>query len=156
MKSLLVAPLVALLVSLRPAPEDTCTGCQDVSVDPTTEDVQSGSCASSFTTAEMTQHSGLCFGYGLGCMEVPCTPFLRLRNHGTEGDPVWVTGAIGNTRYGPVRFRSGSDTTVYAGYTEVKCNIECSPYSFEVRTACEPEEHLERVEGSFACTSCNR
>ncbi|MBK7874196.1 MAG: hypothetical protein IPJ77_00310 [Planctomycetes bacterium] len=155
MKSLLLPSL--LLVQTGGSggpPPNPCSGCDDTSQVPLFVETQTGTCMS-YTTAELTVgRDGTCSWNGSACSPDPCHPELVLRNHqSSNGDGVYVSGIIGDVKFGPIKFPGSQDTEIYRGGITLSCGGS-SPYFFEIVGDCVDPDTIEEVHGQFSCSSC--
>ena len=96
----------------------------------------------------------MCFGAGALCVNAPCSPFLRLRQHGPKSKRVTLEGVLGKSNIGPLYYTSGPDTYMLQSWTEVSCGEE-SAYYFFVTTDCGAAPMIEYIGSSFVCTRCS-
>ncbi len=160
MKALLLSSFLFLQIGGTGGPggnsPDHCQGCFDLSAEPDFVTLETGDCIS-YTTAELTfGRDGQCVPSGGTCSSEPCRPELSLRHHQeTVGNGVYVSGIVGDIRFGPIKMVGGNDVEIYRGSVNLACGAE-SPYYFEIIGDCATTDSNEQVYGSFVCTSCVR
>jgi len=153
MKLTLVPPLAILLLSLKPAHDPICTGCDDSSTDPTTTSVGLAD-SSAISYGTVTPDDGICLPDGAGgCESTGCSPLLVITTDSFAGGAGRIDGVIGNVRMGPLKFPTGQNSTAYRGVTSVRCG-ESSPYYFDIAVQCGLSVCLELVLGDFECSGC--